>query len=269
MQNDVAQLIATIIVGSLVVLLLGAFLVVFLFFHQRKKYEYLKDRAQFSQEILRAQLEVQNSTLQQIGEELHDNIGQLLSVAKINLNILEDTEQSIDNQGYIRQTNEIIGQSITDLRALTKSFDGDFVKDFGLEESLSHELLRIRKTNKYQTELVVSGSRFSLGYEKEIVLFRIGQEVLNNILKHARATKILAQLTYESKKFIFCLQDNGRGFEYLATENKGLKQSGAGLRNMKRRAELIGAHFNLTSEPGKGTRIEIELPFSENSPNLL
>ncbi|CAG4993525.1 hypothetical protein DYBT9275_01185 [Dyadobacter sp. CECT 9275] len=213
----------------------------------------------YAQEILQTQIEVQNATLQQISEELHDNIGQLLSVAKINLNILEETEQTTENQSYIKQTNEIIGQTIQDVRLLTKSFDGDFVKDFGLEESLSHELLRIRKTNKYQTELLVTGERYSLGYDKEIVLFRIVQEVLNNIMKHARATKIQSQLTYGSEKFIICLKDNGRGFDVQTTENEQLKYSGAGLRNMRRRAGLIGGRLILDTEPGKGTRIEIEV----------
>lgn len=256
-------IIEVVLIGTLLFLVLSVFIVVFFILVKRKqrlnRQEKATLQAQFTQELLQTQIEIQNATLQQISEELHDNIGQLLSVAKINLNILEDTEQNSDNQEYIKQTNEIIGQSIQDLRLLTKSFDGDFVKDFGLEESLSLELLRIRKTNKYQTELLVSGERYTLGYESEIVLFRIAQEVLNNIMKHAQATKIQAQLSYEPEKFILCLSDNGKGFDYQSVGNNELKNSGAGLRNMRRRSELIGGKFVLDAAPGKGTRIDIEI----------
>ncbi len=258
-----AEILLTFLMATIILLLLIVFIIVYASFFQKKRIQFMQEKAtlqaQFTQELLQTQIEIQNATLQQISEELHDNIGQLLSVAKINLNILEETEQNSDNQEHIKQTNEIIGQSIQDLRLLTKSFDGDFVKDFGLEESLSQELLRIRKTNKYQTELLVSGERYTLGYESEIVLFRIAQEVLNNIMKHAQATRIEAQLSYEPKKFILCLTDNGKGFDYQSVGNNILKNSGAGLRNMRRRSELIGGKFVLNAAPGKGTRIEIEI----------
>lgn len=248
-------------------LLLILFLVLFALLFRKRQFKYKQEKAalkaQYAQEMLQTQVEVQNSTLQQIGQELHDNIGQLLSIAKLNLNILEEMEQSAENQHYISQTNEVIGHSINDLRNLTKSLDGDFVKDFGLEESLSHELLRIRRTNKFLTELAVTGDRYTLGHEKEIVLFRICQEVLNNVLKHAKATKILTELHYQTDDFTLIIMDNGIGFETGSGETKELTRAGAGLRNMRRRSEMIGGKFILTTRPGEGTKIEIQLPVSK------
>jgi two-component system NarL family sensor kinase len=260
MQNDVAQLAATIIVGSSVVLILCAFLIAFLFFYQKKKYAHLQEKAKFAEEILKSQVEVQNSTLQQIGQELHDNIGQLLSVAKINLNILEETEQKEENCHYIRQTNEIIGQSINDLRSLTKSLDGNIVQQFGLQESISHELQRIRKTRKFQTEITVTGDVYSLGYDREIILFRITQEILNNSIKHSGAKNIHVRMIYASDKFSIYLHDDGKGFDPEAVLKRKLADSGSGVRNIQRRTEMIGGSCNLETAPGKGTKIEIELP---------
>jgi two-component system NarL family sensor kinase len=250
--------------GTLLVLLLVSFLMTFFFLYQRRRIHHIKEKAtlqaQFSQEILKSQIEVQNSTLQQIGQELHDNIGQLLSVAKINLNILEVTDQDEENREYIKQTNDIIGQSIQDLRSLTKSLDGDFVQQFGLQESITHELQRIRKTKKFETEIMQQGETFPLGFEKEIILFRIFQEFINNSLKHSAAKNIKVKFTYAPDQFKLCIFDDGKGFDYGKLKTNKMFDAGAGLRNISRRCELIGGNCKLESYPGKGTQLDIELP---------
>ena len=242
-------------------LILTIFFIYFLYIFQKRQIQNLQEKAAlktaYDQEILKSQIEVQNQTLQHIGQELHDNIGQLLSVAKINLNILEESEN--EELGFIKQTNEIITQSISDLRALTKSLDGDFVKDFGLEESISHELQRIRKTCRFQTEISVLGDKRKLGYEREIVLFRIVQEILNNALKHSKAKKITVSLQYFSDSFTLKVNDNGNGFDLENIHQKNLSQAGAGLRNMQRRMELIGGKCTISSEIGKGTEVLLQL----------
>ena len=214
-------------------------------------------KEKYDQEILKSQIEVQNQTLQHIGRELHDNIGQLLSVAKINLNVLE--ESNIAEHEYIKQTNEIISQSINDLRALTKSLDGDFVKDFGLEESISHELQRIRKTKKFETEISVLGTKRKLGYEIEIVIFRIVQEALNNALKHSKAKNIDVVLQYFPSTFELTIKDNGSGFDLENVQSKTIEFSGAGLRNMHKRMELIGGKCTIKSVVKEGTEVHLQL----------
>ncbi|MBE9460542.1 sensor histidine kinase [Dyadobacter subterraneus] len=268
MSNDNVALM--VISLTAILLLLGTYIIIFLFIFRRRQMnndlEKATLQAQFSQEILKSQIEVQNSTLQQVGEELHDNIGQLLSVAKINLNILEGIGIEPESQEYIQQTNEIIGQSIQDLRSLTKSLDGDFVQQFGLQESMTHELQRIRKTKKFETEITLTGESYTLGYEREIILFRIFQEFLNNSLKHSEAKNIIVKLNYGLAHFNLTLSDDGKGFDYEKVTTHNLLNSGAGLRNMARRCELIGAKCNLESSIGKGTFLDIEVPI-KNSVN--
>lgn len=256
-----SQFLVTIIGGTIILLLLITFLFAFFLFFQNKQRKFLQEKVAlkttYDQEILKSQIEVQNQTLKHIGQELHDNIGQLLSVAKINLNILEETDN--EELVFIKQTNEIITQSINDLRALTKSLDGDFVKDFGLEESISHELQRIRKTRRFQTEISVLGEKRKLGYEREIVLFRIVQEVLNNALKHSKAKNLTIILHYFPQSFSLNMNDNGKGFDLESVNQKGISQAGAGLRNIQRRMELIGGSCKIFSEIGKGTEVILEL----------
>ncbi|MGG7666495.1 sensor histidine kinase [Dyadobacter sp. BHUBP1] len=264
MSGQVSEVVIIVAAGTVVIFLLLTFLLTMFLILQRKQLVSQQEKAalhtQYAKEIIQAQVEIQNSTLQQIAEELHDNIGQLLFVAKININLLEETEQNDENNQRIIQINEAIELSINEVRALTKSFDGDFVRDFGLQNSLDNELARIQKTGTYQIAVTVRGERYSLGFEKEIVLFRICQEILNNIMKHSKAKNIAVVLEYEVETWLLCISDDGRGFDHQFMTQGDLQHSGSGLRNMRRRTEMLGGNFTLESGLGNGTKIQIVLP---------
>ncbi len=247
-------------------ILISTYVVILLNSYRKKQSSHLREKAalqvHYEQEILTSQLEVQNTTLQHVGQELHDNIGQLLAVVRINLNILEDSGQTTENLERIKQTNELVSRSIHDLRALSKSLDGDFVKDFGLKESIAQELQRIRPTRQFETELLITGEMCSLGFQREIVLFRITQEVLTNALKHAEASRFSVQLDYLPQSFILTLSDNGKGFDYASVKLNGMSYSGSGLRNIQRRATLIEGNCVFDSAIGNGTKVTISLAHS-------
>jgi len=265
MSAEINEVVVIVLAGTFLMLLLIVFIISFFFLHQRRQLQNLQEKAnlhaQYQQEILQTQLEIQNQTLQHVGGELHDNIGQLLSVARLQLNILE-TEESPKTEQIV-EVNGVIEKTIHELRALSKSLDGDFVNNFGLVESLSHELQRIRNTRKYQTEIIVEGEGYRLEGQKEIVLFRVVQEILNNILKHAAAKSIVIELQYTPDLFTIMVQDDGKGFDYEEVMQHSMSESGAGLRNIKRRTELIGGQCTFESTPNSGTKIKIQL---KNSP---
>lgn len=248
------EVYVTIVTVSVLIFILGVVVVISIMRYQNSIQKLINLKAQYDQEILTSQIEVQNTTLQYIGRELHDNIGQLLSVAKINLNVLEETTQNTENEDFIKQTNELVEQSIHELRALSKSLDGDFVHDFGLQQSIAHELQRIRKTKKFETELTLHGEKYTLGYDREIVLFRIVQEILNNALKHSKAKNIEIDMNYLPNNFTLTVMDNGKGFDFETIIKNELSQSGAGLRNIKRRATLINFECNIDSQINQGTK---------------
>nr|MCU0341559.1 ATP-binding protein [Spirosomataceae bacterium] len=190
-----------------------------------------------------------------VGEELHDNVGQLLSVVKWQLGVLE--EEKIPQ---ISEVSETVGKAIHELRALSKSLDGDVVKDFGLVSSLQHELGRIEYAGKCRTHLHVAGERGQADVQKEMVLFRIAQEVLNNALKHAHAQHLSVSLQYTPNTLLFSIEDDGKGFEMTAVKSRPIEASGAGLRNIQRRAELLGGTCRIESEIGGGTKVLLEIP---------
>ena len=259
-----SEIVITFAIGTILLVLFVVFIIVFVLISQRRRMQHAQEKAAlkaaYERDILQSQIEVQNQTLQQIGQELHDNVGQILSVARLNLNLLEEQPTDPETHQYAKSTNELIGKAIADIRALAKSLDGDFVKDFGLEQSLAEELQRIKKTGKFQTELEVLGRRFELGFQTEIVLFRICQEILNNALKHAGANGLKIRLNYAEKGLQLLLSDNGQGFDYEQVISNEIAKSGAGLRNIKRRTELLGGTCTFKSQIGEGTEITIEIP---------
>ncbi|MGF2411976.1 sensor histidine kinase [Ferruginibacter sp.] len=205
-------------------------------------------KTQFEQELLQTQLEIQEQTLKTISQEIHDNIGQVLSLAKLNLNTLPNT-----NEPKIQETKNLVSKAINDLRNLSHSLHGDIIAELGLQESIANELKIIEGTRAFETELQISGAPFKLDPQKEMVLFRIVQEALNNCIKYSGTKKITIQMQYLPQLFILQVQDEGKGFD--ATKNIGI-----GLKSMLNRAQLIGGIFNLQSTEGKGTLIIIELP---------
>jgi two-component system, NarL family, sensor kinase len=259
-----------LVFGTIAFVIIIVFLVSFIGLYQKKQFQYLAEKIalknSYEREILESQLAVQNSTLQYVGQELHDNIGQLLIVAGLNLRTLKEKAQKEDFLGQIQQTDSVIRQALTDIRALTKSLDGEFVNQFGLLESLNHEMDRLTKTQQIQAELTVEGDPYSLSHEHEIVLFRMVQESLSNALKYAEAQTIRVQLTYQPERLTLGIEDNGKGFDLAEVLSRELSDSGAGLKNMQRRARLIGGTCAFHPIMGQGTKTTIDIPRMTHTP---
>lgn len=261
MMKGNEEVIVTFIIITIILVVLVAFVISFAAIFERNRQRYRQEKAllkaQYEKEILQSQIEVQNSTLKYIGQELHDNIGQLLSVTKINLGVMEESlaEKNFEEFAMnFHQANDLVTEVISGVRALSKSLDDNFVQEFGLTESIAHELQRIRKTKKFTTDLTIQGEKYALGYEREIILFRIIQEVLNNTLKHSGAQNIDISIHYATDNFSLTINDNGKGFDYESVMNLEMKQSGAGLRNINRRAALINFDCELLTQKEKGTK---------------
>ncbi|UFH54139.1 sensor histidine kinase [Spirosoma sp. KNUC1025] len=214
----------------------------------------------YQRELLQSQIEIQNHTLQQIAQELHDNIGQLLTVAVMRLNTLEDEVQELESQRSVQQTRELLRTVISDVRALSKTLDYDTVQRFGLLPSLTLELERIQHTGRIQAQLITSGETYSLGDQAETVLLRMAQESINNVLKHASASNLTVSVLYKPDCFVLTIADDGKGFNVGEATARTLDQAGAGLNNLHRRTRLLGGACRVDSNFGEGTRIEIQLP---------
>jgi signal transduction histidine kinase len=244
--------------------MMALFSVSFILFYHRRQSEVSQEKRimkeTYQRELLQSQLETQNQTLEYVGQELHDNIGQMLSVAMLHLNGLEEELAQSAHQSTVRRMVESIEGTITAVRQLSKTLDKSTVKRFGLTESLNLELERIRQTGRYQTNLQVLGQPYALSDESGIILFRMAQESLNNALKHARAKSLTIEADYQPDAFSLSIADDGQGFDQTEVVARKLSHSGSGLHNLHQRAQLLGGTCTIDSQPGAGTRVCITLP---------
>jgi len=252
-------IIIGIILGLLLVSFIVAMLVLYKRRQQRQEQEVATMKDMYEKEVLRSQLEIQENTFKTISQELHDNIGQMLSVVKLSLSALP-LEKDHQAQGLVKHSQEVLNKAIVDLSDLNKSLHPDRITDIGLADSIRFELAAIKKAGLLNVQFSVAGQEFRLPDEKAIFLFRIFQEILNNVLKHSKAKNISVVITYDSDDtFAMEVEDNGVGF---TTDGKGSPLSfskGVGLTSMFNRAKLIGADINITSVINQGTRVIIKI----------
>ncbi len=265
MPNEVSEIELTILIGSILGLSLVSLIVLFLFFYQKKYFQQesriLKIKEQASQEILKAQLEIREITLNEISKEIHDNSGQILSLIKLNTHMLiEKYAQGKDLNEMLLDTKSLIINAITDLRNLSRSISSDTVEHLGFALALSIQFEKIKKLNHFQTSFEIIGSTQRFPLDKEIVIFRMCQEILQNIMKHSMAKNLNAQIIYQSERLIIDFQDDGIGFD-VNILSSSYQDQGSGLENLRRRSKLIGANLEIISNIGSGTKIMIQLPY--------
>lgn len=237
----------------LIILLLVAFVVVFFYVFQKRKnkllFEKWEAQRRYEREIVNSRLEIQEQTLKNVGWELHDNIGQLLSVAKMQLNmvgrVLEDSAKE-----QVKEIGEIVGDTLKEVRSLSKSLNNEVVGYMGLEKSIANELDRFQRLKILDAEFTVVGEKKEVLQKDAIIIFRILQEFFSNVIKHAKASKLHVSLEYKDSLYIKVI-DDGKGFDIDNTDKN------SGLFNMQSRAELIGAEYSLNSKVGQGTELNI------------
>jgi len=249
-SNEIA---IAILGGSAILIFLGFTLIFLIIIYRRKQKEYFNQKLllqeNFRKELLQAQLETQEQTFHSLSQELHDNIGQLLSLAKLNMSLIEMT--STDNHESISQTKDLLNTAISDLRDISKTLNTEYVKEKDIKESIERELAMLRRTRKFEADFVITGTPFFIKAERRLILYRIIQESLNNIVKHAGATRICFSMDYVDDILTINIRDNGVGFDVQSTPN------GVGLLNIKQRSAMIDSKVKIESKPGRGTTLSI------------
>lgn len=204
---------------------------------------------QFEQTLLSSQLEIQEQTFNYISQEIHDNIGQVLSLVRINLNTLNSEKE----QPKLELMDELMGKAITDLRSLSHSLNTDYIRTVGWAPAVEKLFLDINRSDKYKTSFDIEDELPALKDEKNIILFRMIQEIINNIIKHAAATEISLYAIRKSNQVMIDIKDNGKGFD------KTILSAGTGIRNLQQRANMIDATIDFRSNAANGTLVSIAI----------
>lgn len=237
-----------IIFSVLAFFLALAVILLFAMFQQRKN-RLLKEQqdaeSKFKEEIIETQIEIKEDTLRNISWELHDNIGQLLTLAKIQLQNADHDHKSIE------EATETIGKGLAELRSLSKMINPDTLVNVSLVEALEMEIERFNRLKYLKATLEYTEDYIPLEHKVEIIIFRMLQEFFTNTMKHSKATELTVKVDYDGKVLRIEARDNGIGFDSQKIE----LHKGIGLSNIKNRAKLIGAKADISSEPGQGTQL--------------
>jgi len=236
-----------IIATILVLLITIALIVLFTVFQKRKNLllqQQEETKKRFEREIAETQIEIREETLRNISWELHDNIGQLLTLAKIQLQ-----SASVDN---FNDVSETITKGLTEVRALSKLINPEAIKNINLKEAVQLEIDRFNRLNFINSTLKVTGKEQKIDEKASIIIFRILQEFFSNTIKHSKASNLLVEISFKEDVLDILVKDDGIGFS--SEENKS---TGIGIENIKNRAKLIGASAVFTSEVNKGTSLNI------------
>jgi two-component system, NarL family, sensor kinase len=248
MQSSSVELFFVILSGVFLMFIMSGFIVAIVIIHRqrqvksRHRVELMK--ADYEKTILNVEKEIREETLLYVSQELHDNIGQMLSLTKL---VLNNPEPSAVLEG-----KKLINQIIKEVRNLSKSINKDYLKDLRFEDFLKEELDKIEKSGFCHTELIQADTLVEIPDEnKKLILIRVVQECLNNAIKHASPAWIRIQLNKNGPQVELTITDDGVGFD----TNKDSK--GLGLRNLQSRMAAIEGEIHVDSKIEIGTQIKI------------
>lgn len=249
-----------IVLFNLFLLLFIAGILVFIRQYKLKKNKHnallLNQKQVHQKELLATQIEIQNQTMQHIGREIHDNIGQKLTLASLYTQQLAFENKAPQINDSIENISYIINDSLTELRQLSKSLTNNAINSLKIQDLINIECKNINTLKKCMINFNSNFEELDLTYEIKVVLYRITQEFIQNSIKHAACENIYVTLNLIDNFIELNLIDDGIGFDTNTSTNSGI-----GLKNMKKRAHIINATFKLTSD-SKGTDVLIRIPFT-------
>lgn len=236
---------------SIVFFTLLVILFVLFFYFQKKKTQFLIEKMEaelyFQSELVKTRVEIKDQTLSEISKELHDNIGQILSVAIMQVNILSNTKNLLGNTQLI-ELKEVLNKAINEIRVLSRIINRENIIEINFVEAIQLDFDRIKKLKKINCIFNIEGKFPEINKEHELIIYRIFQEAIHNSLMHSRSEIIEMNIICHKDKFTSKLKDYGVGFD-LNSINEGL-----GLNNMRLRAKLIGAELSIISNE-RGTNL--------------
>jgi signal transduction histidine kinase len=254
MPKQQEDILISIVVASVFFILIGSFLllIIFVFLRRNRKNREEKEemKNRFEQTLLKTQLEIQEQAFAYISQEIHDNIGQVLSLVRLNLN----TFDKIISEEKLNHTDSLLGKAIKDLRDLSHNLQSNRIHNIGIIESIRQLLTSLEKTGRFKTTFNTSDNFHILDNNTDVILYRMIQEIINNIIKHAAANTIDVNIDCEDEISTISIRDNGIGFDTTLLQQA---RSGIGFQNIVNRAKMINTTVDVKSSPGNGTTITL------------
>jgi two-component system, NarL family, sensor kinase len=257
-EYQVALLIA---IGSVGMLLLVSAIILFMFFYQKKMAQEEVKRKQLEiihqHRMMEAALESQENERRRVAGDLHDSIGAMLSA--IRLGLLTIGKQMPDPSG-VNDAKEMLDETIGSVRRISRDLMPSTLEKFGLAHALKELCDRFQSTSHLPIQYAEQGDPKSMDAKRELMIFRIVQELLNNAIKHANASMIL--IKFHSTDYLEILvEDDGIGFNFDEKHSSTENEKGLGLFNIENRIRLLNATIEFEKERRKGVCIKLKVPY--------
>ena len=212
---------------------------------------------------LSSMIEGQEQERRRIAKDLHDGMGGLLTTIKAHYNTVAEAVADTEKfQEVVPQTGALIDRACTEVRRISQNMMPAALLYAGLEGALEDLAVQVR-TSGVACDLELVGDLNAMEEARTVAIYRILQEAVNNILKHAQATHVLIQLIAHGDELHMTVEDNGKGFEF----EEALHKKSVGLKSFSSRVQYLKGSWHVDSVPGEGTTISFNVPLSENYVN--
>lgn len=253
-------LLVVFITGTVLITVFAVVMTVFLVINKQRQNRAKLERQQlefaYNSALLKTKIEMQEQALEFVSQEIHDNVGQVLSFSCLQLANIRNAVTNPDAKASLTENLEIIRQAVKELRMLSHSLNTGMIENKDLEEAIEAELSRIRAFSPIKCKLEVDGSATDLHRETRLLVFRVVQEALQNVIKHAGAKSVTIKMAYSSDKLLLRIIDDGKGID-LSSMNG---HSSLGMTNMHQRAKLLKGELQVSSDGRSGTEVALNIP---------
>jgi two-component system NarL family sensor kinase len=251
-------IITSIIIFTILIIISGI-----LFFRKKQ----IENQAKLNIEIAlqkeirtKAILDAEEKERRRIAQDLHDGVGQLLSAAKLNLSNLESKITTYDEAQKVAMQNalSLVDDSVKEVRAVSHNMMPNTLIKLGLTSAIREFITKLGSAPSLKVDLEIIGLDSRLENQLETVLYRVIQEIVNNIIKHAKASHISMQIIKHETELNVLIEDNGVGFDTSNIENF----EGIGLKGIQTRIEYLNGSVHFDSTLGRGTTVIIDVPLA-------
>ena len=218
----------------------------------------LAQRKEMERKLLSVVIQTEERERERFSKDMHDGLGPLLSTIKLYVNELAGNGlETREKEEYIKYVNELLDESISSTRTISNNLMPRVIHEYGLVKAIDSFCRKVNKTNQIKIAFIAEAIDDTLDQNIQLILFRVVNELINNTLKHAKATNINIHLQKKGNQIDLNFKDNGVGFDVEEVMER--RKAGIGLKNILGRISSIKGRSSIKSEPGNGMSVDIEI----------
>jgi two-component system, NarL family, sensor kinase len=264
-QNETIQIYLIIAVAVVAMLLMAGSIILFVLYYQKRMVQEQFKRQQleldFQKQMMEAALESQENERRRVAGDLHDSIGAMLSTIRVSL-ITQAKRANADVES-ITESKKMLDDTIESVRRISRDLMPSTLEKFGLAQAVKEMCERFQSTAALPITYNEEGELHPISKKRELMIFRVIQELINNALKHAQASEIKVNFAGDEKNLTIIVEDNGIGFNVEEIRNDKRSSKGLGLYNIENRTRLVNADVEFNSGTNQGSRVVLTIPYEK------